>query len=62
MVIIETIKRVTLSYDDAEDIIKFFEEGYGWEKVLGDTKHVTYETKWSSCYTTDDYRKAVMSE
>lgn len=63
MVIVEIIERITISYDDADDIIKSYEElGGDWRKVSNSTTHATFECKKSAMFSSDDYRKGVMDE
>ena len=62
MVIVDIIERITLSYDEDDDIIKMYENLDGWKKTLGDTTYVTFECMKSACFTSDDYRKAIMDE
>lgn len=63
MVIVEIIERITISYDDGDDIIKMFEElGGGWRKISNSTTHATFECKKSAMFSSDEYRKEVMDE
>lgn len=63
MVIVEIIERITISYDDGDDIIKMFENAGGdWVKVSNSTTHATFECKKHAMCTSDDYKKTIMDE